>query len=228
MNCRETQEKITDSFASGALALSPDALEHQGICHACRAFLEERQRFFASIDAGLQCLVNQPVPLSCFVRVRARLEEEPAPRSPWTLRCTYAALAATMFLILSGSVLRRQFHGRDSSPGANRVVAPVGRKPALAPPPSSDETARLLPAPTHLAAPIPSGQPDEAVAEVIVLAEEKQAFARFVAGASQGVGVPYALKPSVPQQADTPVDIALIEIQDVEISPLDSMNGDGQ
>jgi len=170
-------------------------------------------------------MVNQPVPLSCFVRVRARLEESPASRLPWTPRWTYAALAASLLLILSGAIFRKQFPRGDSSPEANRGVARADREPVLEVPPTSGPTARLRVAKT---ASIPPDQPEGAVPQVIVLAEEKQAFARFVARVPSGIAVPSALKPTEPQQADAAMDIALIEIQEVEIAPLDLMNGDGQ
>jgi hypothetical protein len=61
-----------------------------------------------------------------------------------------------------------------------------------------------------------------------VITEEQQTFARFLARVPQGTGLASALKPSVPQPTDAPIDIALIEIQEVEIARLESMNGDGQ
>ena len=230
MNCRVAQKKIMHSLASGMATVSLDVAEHARSCAACQAFYEQEQALFCSIEAGLQTMVNQPVPLSCFVRVRARLEESPASRLPWTPRWTYAALAASLLLILSGAIFRKQFPRGDSSPEANRGVARADREPVLEVPPTSGPSARLRPAPVRVAktASIPPDQPEGAVPQVIVLAEEKQAFARFVARVPSGIAVPSALKPTEPQPADAAMDIALIEIQEVEIAPLDLMNGDGQ
>jgi hypothetical protein len=230
MNCRAAQQKITDSLAAGVTTLPPDVAAHGGSCEECRAFYQQECLLFGSIDAGLQSMVNPPVPLSFFIRVRVRLEETPAAHPFWIPRRTLVALVATVLVVLSGLVSLNQLSRRSPSPEAKRVAARVDREPVAKAPAGSDETIRSP------AAPVPApgksfGSRDQvgtAAPDVIVLAEEKQAFVRFIAHVLQGVAMPSALKPVVPQQADAPIDIALIKIQDVEIVPLDSMNAYGQ
>jgi hypothetical protein len=224
MNCQVAQKKIRDALAGEAVP-PPDVASHQANCAECRAFCEKHRQLFASINAGVQSAVNQPVPLSFFVRLRAQLDQPPAPRSLWAHRWTYAAVATTVVLAVTLVVLRNPAPRRDSNSEPNRVIARTDHWPASEPLLRSPETVRPRVAPIR-ANKRATLHPSEAVPEVIT--EEQQTFARFLARVPQGTGLASALKPSVPQPTDAPIDIALIEIQEVEIARLESMNGDGQ
>lgn len=228
MNCHTAQNKITDALAD-QVVLPPDVAWHRGNCVACQAFYERQHQLFAAMDAALVNAVNEPVPLSFLLRLRAQLDQAAAPRSLCIPRWTYAALAAAMlFLTVLG--FRSHPPRHDSNSRSNRVIARTDHGPAPEPPPISTETAHPYDAAVRAEKKASPGfaQPSEAVPPVIVLAEEQHAYARFVASGRQAPGLRSALNPATPEQTDAPIDIALIEIQDVEIARLDSINGDGQ
>ncbi len=58
--------------------------------------------------------------------------------------------------------------------------------------------------------------------EVIVLAEEREAFAEFVAEVPQEPSVALALTRPSPESADEPLEIALLRIDGLEVKPLES------
>jgi hypothetical protein len=228
MNCHKARKKITDVLA-GETVVPPYVASHQANCAECQTFYENQRQLFASIDTGLRDRVNSPVPLSFFLRLRATLDQRPAPRSLGISRWTYAALAATLVLALTGVAFRNHFLRQDASSEPNHIVARSDRQPVPKPPPIASEVAnpRTTPVRSQKASPA-AAAPSEVAPEVIVLAQEREAFARFISHTPSKAGVGPTLRPEVPELTDAPIDIALIEIQDVEITPLESMNGDGQ
>ena len=229
MNCHATQRKITDALAAGTVPPA-EISSHTADCAACQAFHEDQHQLFASIDAGLRDRVNSPVPLSFSLRLRAILDQAPAPRSLAIPRWTYAALAATLVLALTGAAFRNRFLRQDASSQPNHIVARPDHQPLSEAPPIISEAARprATPIRSNKKSASAAAETSESAPEVIVLAEEREAFVRFISHVPSKAGVGPAPKPDVPELTDTPIDIALIEIQDVEITPLESMNGDGK
>lgn len=229
MNCQLAQKKITDAFAAGETVLPPDLASHCAACAGCGAFCETQRRLFASINSGLQDIVNHPVPLSFFLRVHARLDHTPASRSFWTPKWSYAALAAIVVLAFTFAFLRDDSSRRDSPLQSNRIVARVDHEPGSEASTISREIVSPWPAPRRARerTSVSSNRPGGGAPDVIVLAEEQRAFARFLAHVPQQAAGALP-KPAAAGQTESPIDIALIEIQDVEITPLESMNGDGR
>jgi hypothetical protein len=229
MNCHAARKKITDALA-GEVMLPPDVAVHRANCVECQVVYEKQCQLFASIDAALQDSVNQPVPLSFLLRLRTPLDQAPEPRSRWVPLWTYGALAAAMVLALSIVVFRNYYRRSDSIPEPDRINVRVEERPGPDARLASGETAAPPPAPIRAdkkVSPAPL-QISQSSPEVIVLAEEQHAYARFVAKSRHAPELSSALKAAALEQTDAPIDIALIEIQDVEIPPLDSINGDGQ
>jgi len=217
MNCRIAKKRVTESCASGLAALPPSVRAHLGSCVECRLFYEQETNLFAALDTGLQNLVNQPVPSSLLPRVRAALEQTPAPRPLAVPAWGLAALAAALVLVLSlgplsSRVQRRAFERQP-------VVSQPGHPPASkAPSPlqvAASNAARRTKASSTPLAKRPQSRP-----EVIVLAEEREAFAQFLADRAKEplelVAAPKAL-----EKTDSAVDIALLKIKQLEIEPLE-------
>lgn len=229
MNCHTAQKKITDALARETV-VPCDIASHQANCAECQAFYEKERRLFASIGEGLQNVVNQPAPLSLLLHLRAQLDQTSVPRSLWIPQWTYAVFAATLILTLTAVAFRNRFLRQDASPEPRHIVARSDRQPVPKAPPIASEVLNPRITPIRSSkrpAPAAAGPP-EAAAEVIVLAEEREAFVRFISHVPSKAGLGPTSKPDVPELTDAPIDIALIEIQEVEITPLESMNGDGQ
>jgi len=97
MPCQHYKDALIEAAASGAAAQG-DLHVHLDTCASCRAAFEQEQSLFASIDAGLRVTANADVAASFLPSVRARLEEESAPRRVWRLNWFVLASAAAMVI----------------------------------------------------------------------------------------------------------------------------------
>jgi len=219
MNCKQCQEEILESLAADASVLAPAVLDHRNSCTVCSEFYKAQWDLFRSLDDGLKSLANQPVPPSLFPRVRTRMDEQPGGRGLWAPAWGLAA-TITVALLLFG--VGRKFHpavnhpdiSDDSSAVLQNVVNPA---PVLAlvqqPKPSKDLPGRSA---HHVSSTVPSA----AVPEVVVLAEEREAFARFVSEVPQNREAALALTRPAPAAAGDLREVALLKIEELDLKPL--------
>jgi hypothetical protein len=95
MPCKHYKNALIEAAASGAEPQG-ELRAHFAGCADCRAAFEQERALFASIDAGLHVVANAEVPTSLLPRVRARLDEESAPRRIWATNWFVLASAAVM------------------------------------------------------------------------------------------------------------------------------------
>jgi hypothetical protein len=220
MNCKQCQEKILESLAAGEDLLAPEIAAHRNSCVACNEFYDAQRSLFQSVDAALRSLVNQPVPPSLLPAMRARLDEESLPRHAWISTWSLAVVAAVAILAVSvGYVLRRPENRSASSENTSIATHSVGNQQPTGQIQMQPQPAKVLPIPSFKRA-MPT-VPSPAAPEVIVLAEERQAFAKFVAELPEEGNVALALTRPAPPMADSPVEIALLQIEEVEVKPLE-------
>jgi len=214
MNCKQCQEEILESLAAGAADLAPAILDHRNSCTECSEFYKAQWDLFRSLDDGLRSLANQPVPPSLFPRVRTRMDEQPVGRRLWTPAWGFAA-TITVVLLLFG--VSREFHTAvnhpnisDDSPAVSQTV--VNPAPVLAPiqQPTKDSANHQVSLPAL----------STAAPEVIVLAEEREAFARFVAEVPENRETTLALTQPAHAAASDLRDIALLRIEELDLKPL--------
>jgi hypothetical protein len=223
MNCKQYQEKILESLASGAGLFPGEVTAHRQACPVCRGFHEQQASVFRSIDAGLRAMANQEVPPSLVPGLRARLDQEHPPRRAWIPGWSFAVTVVAVGVLAVGiAYVRRPPESRPNSSGSGPMVSRGAGNPApVVQPPS--KTVGGLPSRTHKgvssSAPLPSRS--EAAPEVIVLAEERQAFVKFVAELPEERDVALALTRPAPPEADVPVEIALLQIESLEVKPLE-------
>jgi len=222
MNCRQYQERILNAFAAGEVTF-PDALvEHQRNCRACRAYWESQASLFCGIDAGVKAIANEEVPRSLAPGLRALLNDELPPPSSWMPAWEVAAVAAAILAVSFGSILyrpvRHTVSPNDRVP-AHSVESPVAVVRRLAedarPSPSRELKRTGARAFGHSAVNSAAAMP-----EVIVLPEERAAFARFVADTPEQ-GVVLAVARAAPSNEDVSFQIAVLEIHELEVQSLD-------
>jgi hypothetical protein len=141
MPCKHYKDALVETAASGAEPRG-ELRAHLAECADCRAAFEEEQALFASINAGLHITANSEVPASLLPRVRARLDEESAPRRIWVSNWFVLASAAVMVVaFFAARVLWRpnvarqpvEMAVKESAPP--RVIAsPKNHDSVLAPP----------------------------------------------------------------------------------------------
>ena len=222
MNCTRVQKEITNSFVVGDCVYSSEVSGHLKACASCREFYGLQQILFRSLEDGLRAIANHPVPAAFLPRVQSGLEKaasEQHSRNPdWRL----ALLAAAAVLALGLFAVWHRLEQPAVLPGiAEQAPMPTGHpsfaKPSLANPPSSAPSRpherRKTPkafVPSHDSSP-----------EVIVLTEERLAFAKFVAQLPQERDVALALTNPAPPARDIPVEVALLEIKQLHLPPLE-------
>jgi hypothetical protein len=219
MNCEQYQETILESLGSGADRLPPEVAAHRQACPACRELYEKHARLYRSIDAGLCSMVNQQVPPSLLPGLRARLGQQRLARRAWIPSWSFAfAVAAVAILAVSVGYFRRPPESHPNLPEGGLVGRQFGDNsvPGVKPPRQV-----LVPSPSRVHKGASSPAPSEAAPEVIVLAEERQAFAKFVAELPEETDLALALTRPAPPAVDAPVEIALLEIESLEVKPLE-------
>jgi hypothetical protein len=222
MNCQQCQQKILESLAAGAGVAAAEFAVHLNSCAACRHFYAGQQELFLSIDDGLRSLVNRPVPPSLLPSVRARLDEKSIPYSAALYRWSLTAFAvATILAISVGYSLRRP----RATPSASSLqpTALASRNVDTARPvePPQPQPPAKVATPVQGRHAIPIADTDK-TPEVIVLAEERDAFARFVAEVPNEPSVALALTRPAPAASGDAVEIALLKIDSLEVKPLES------
>jgi hypothetical protein len=219
MNCKKCQEKILESLAADKDFLAPDVVGHQNSCVGCAQFFDVQRNLFRSVDAGLRLLVNQPVPPSLLPGVRARMDEKSIPLRAWTSRWSYAVVSAVAILAVSiGYAMLRPVNHLNFPKASLIASRTIGNpQPAVQP---SPESAKVLPKPRDKrVGPVVSSP---AAPEVIVLAEERQAFSKFVAEVPEKRDAVLALMRASPTESDDSVEIALLQIDSLEVKPLEA------
>ena len=225
MNCRSAQEKIVDAIASRESGLCEDPDQHVGKCAGCRAFLASQASLASAIDSHLRLIAKEPVPPSLLPRVRARLEQETAPRQS-ILRWQFAAVATVVVLLVAAAIRMRD----SDKPGS--PAEPTAKVALESPHVNHPPTASLAinqPAPkTPRVAAIrkASVSAHSSAPEVLILPEEQQAFRRFVSEISKDQDSAKALVSAAPGNGDAPVEIALLTIENVEVKPLEGTDSE--
>lgn len=125
MSCKHNKDALIEAAASGTEPQG-DLRAHLAACADCHAEFEQERSLFASIDAGLQIAANAEVPPSLLPRVRARLDEESAPRRIWATNWLVLASAA---VIVVGFLTARAIW----RPSAARQPVEIAVKPAAPP-----------------------------------------------------------------------------------------------
>ncbi len=223
MNCGSAQHEIIDAMATGESELRAELHQHVRECTACRAFLANQVSLASAIDSYLRLVANEPAHPSLLPRVRARLEQEAAPRER-IVSWQFVAFAAAVVLLIAIGLRTLRPHTITRVPEAAAQVAP--ESPIVNLPVSSQaeepapQTFRVAAAARKASVPAHSSD-----TEVLVLPEEQQAFRRFVSHISQDQGSAKALLAGAPDE-DAPVEIALLTITNVEVKPLEGTDSE--
>jgi hypothetical protein len=217
MNCQQCRQKILGSLAAGEGVKAGKLMIHLDSCAACREFHAAQQNLFRSIDSGLRSLANPVVPVSLLATLRARLDERSIANRAHPQGWSWSLVAATAVVILASSVSHPSRH--PAAPPASSYPTSAAIPPLPTGQPhreSTKNTPRNPSAKRATAAPASSKFP-----EVIVLAEERQAFVKFVAEVPEKPNVALALAHPAAAAADDSVEIAMLQIDSLDLKPLE-------
>jgi hypothetical protein len=194
------------------------------VCLDCRAAFQQEQSLFSSIDSGLGAVANSDVPASLLPRVRAGLDEAARTQRRWFQPWIFAA--ASVALGLAVFQFTRPQHSRLDNQAKQTPQVPISEAPGKNAGPqisrlaaqivSSNTNKQQTPAHSTLLRLVASSQP-----EVLVPADEREAFARFVATLRERSDVAVALAtPALPTKGE-PGDLKPLQINGLEIKPLE-------
>ena len=228
MNCQSAKEQITDMLAAGSVELTRDLTGHVQSCPGCGTFYARQAEMFRAMESGLSAMANEPVPVSLLPRVRARLEARASSRK-WLFQVLTASAVAAVIL-LAVYVPR----GTKRPPSVAVKEVPATRQEAPTPPELRlDQIAVSVAAPRReprvahkKTGRLPDTTQTTAGSGVIVLGEEREAFARFVAELPEKRDVAMALTRPAPQSKAQALEISPLQVIGLEIALLDPDTGD--
>ncbi len=223
MPCENYKDALIEAAATG-FEPQGELRAHLDACAACRAAFEQEQSLFSSIDASLHVTANADLPASLLPRVRARLDEGVATQRRWLQPVILAA--ASVALTFAIFLLARPLHPRPDSQAKQAPQLPVSQTPVTnAGNQNSGASAQIVSSAVNnsrtrshstLLRPVASSQP-----EVLVPADEREAFARFVAVLGEHREVALALVTPAPQTKNEPASLEPLQINGLEIKPLE-------
>ena len=222
MPCKPYKDALIETAATSTEPQG-ELRAHLAACADCRAVFEQERILFASIDTGLHLAANAEAPASLLPRVRARLDVEATPQGGWNQLLVFAA--ASVALAFAIFLFARPRHS-----GPDNQAKQTPQIPVSMPATTSGHDQNSVPGtqivssePNH---PQPRGHSTllHAVAssqpEVLVPADEREAFARFVASLGERREVAVALVTPARQTKDEPTGLEPLQINGLEIKLL--------
>jgi hypothetical protein len=226
MPCQHYKEALIETAAGGSEPQG-DLRVHLDACAACRAAFEQEQSLFASIDAGLHVTANAELPASLLPRVRARLEEESAPRRGWFANRLVLASAAVLVVafIAARAVWRTNVVPEPVETAGKTNVPPQvtpssqNPTPVVAPPMEKNSSVQRQLAiarnPTEHGTPLTG----KTMPEVLVPRDQEALLAEYA-----GQWSLHKRAPLLAQDSDTivlaPLQVAQIQIAELDVKPL--------
>lgn len=222
MKCETFQANVIELLAGEEREMPRELREHSAACPACREFSTGKADLLAAIDASMREFVNQPVPSSLY-RVAAPL---PEPTSGGRLSdgmpLWLAGLAVVSALLLIGFLGLRNSSSPVLRSSPQEVVSAAKPPSLLAHTRITEHTAPSIHAKGTKSSKLLLPKSEGPSSEIIVLPEERQAFAQFVTAVSQDREIALALTHPAPPEVVSPIEIALLRIEDIEVKPLEA------
>jgi hypothetical protein len=223
MPCENYREALIEAAAADSEP-SGELRSHLDACHSCRAALSEEQQLFAAIDTGLRAAANTDVPRSFLPHVRASLEDVTASQRRWTPFLIFAAASAAIVLMVF--VATRPRHTINDTQAKQNFSAPSEKPETSARSKANGVPAMAASSHSYRAEPrknsAPANSTPSTQLEVLVPPEEREAFARFISSQQERAEVVIAVVAPVPKEKDTLLSVKLLEIAELEVTPLES------
>ena len=223
MPCEHYQNALIEAAASGT-APQGELRAHLAGCAACRNAFAQEQSLFSSMDEGLRAAVNDEVPASLLPRVRARLADEAVPRRMWTQPLIFAA--ASIALVFAIFLFVWPHHTSHDNQAKRTLQIPVSDTPATnARGQNSDPATQVVSSNVNNSKSLRHStflrQAASSQLEVLVPADEREAFSRFVFTVEQRRDVAAALLAPSPKKQDALLTVEPLQIAHLEVKPLE-------
>ena len=217
MNCRAFENDLKD-FAAELLPPRREAKlrAHLDGCETCRKTLAAERALYDSLSAALRAEMNPPVPPNLTARIRAPEEVASGStgRRHYLLFTPLAAAALVIVFVVAGRLRHHPDEPPDVLPPSPALVT-EGLAPKVQPSQARSGSIRRVTARPRMALKAP-GLP-----EILVPPDEERAlmeFARLVQRRQNHVA-------AVGEPEDGRSEIALLEVAQLEVKPLDKTDG---
>jgi len=223
--CEDYRTALTDA-AAAAVEPSLELRSHMDACASCRAVLTEALQLFAAIDSGVRTAANAKVPPSFFPRVRAGLEGGSVAQRRWAPSLILAAAGAAMVLTIF--IAARPRHAMSYNQAGQIFSEPPREKPETIARGEATATSAILAADGSHRTPKrrdpasrSSGAPGQL--EVLVPADEREAFARFISVQQKRSDVVIAVVVPASGQEDALLSVEPLLIAKLNVTPLEQL-----
>jgi len=214
---------LIEAAAAGG-ASSGELRSHLDACHVCHAAFTEERQLFAAIDTGLRANANAEVPTSFLPQVRARLEDAPEADRRWTPFLIFATGSAAIALTLF--IASRPRQATNDNQAKQTLGVPFSETPAK---PVSEEVVGSRNTAVAIGARrAPQRRDSNSVSsassaglEVIVPADERESFARFVSARQERSDVAIAVVAPATGHEDASISVEPLMITKLEVTPLE-------
>jgi|HubBroStandDraft_2_1064218.scaffolds.fasta_scaffold73112_2 hypothetical protein len=227
--CENYREALTEAAASDT-ELPRELRLHVDACASCGAALEQERKLFSVIDAGLRTAANPEVPVSLLPRIRVHLDEAAARRFRWGGALIFGAASAVVVLTVFIALRpRRAIHGQEAQASSITSTPNVETPKMLTRSAANGLSTIAASARLHGIQQRKNSadvNPSAANAvEVIVPAEERDAFARFISSQSVRNDAPAIALAAVAaaEKKDEPMSLAPLQIAELEVRPLEAL-----
>jgi len=226
--CEDYRTALTDAAAADS-APSTELRSHLDACASCHAAFAGELQLFSAIDLGLRTTANAEVPPSFLPRVAARVENAPASQRGWTPFLIFATASAAIVLTVFIAAFPRH---TVNDPQAKQISSALSREMAAT-------TVRLETTGTPVIV-VPNGSHhmlqrtnpsltrtiSSARLEVIVPADEREAFARFIATRQDRNSEALTLVTPAPEKKDDSMSVAPLQIAVLEVRRLEGLESE--
>jgi hypothetical protein len=226
MPCEHYKDTVMETAASGS-APSGELRAHLAECSSCRAAFAEEQTLFAAIDSGLHAAANTKVPPSLLPRVRTALDETSTLQLCWLRPAVFLSAGAVLAFAIFLIARPRQALPEDvAKQGGVAVPTAVARAGKTNPAQDVQEGAQIAAIRAPLFHPTPNSTNSSSAAssspEVLVPPDEREGLAQLVATLNEHRDFAAAFVAQRPEKKDVLVTVDPLQIEDIEIKPLES------
>src|SRR6266568_3321088 len=224
MPCEHYKDALIEAAASGATP-SGELCAHLAACVSCSDAFGEEQSLFAAIDSGLHA-VNAEVPTSLVPRVRAGLNEAATPQLRWVQRLVFASVSVALaFVIFLAARPHRTGPENVAKQGPILVPTPVRAGTNTNPEKVPAADIQIASARAHHSGAMPNSTNLHSAAsskpEVLVPPDEREGLARLAATLSEHRDLAAAFLAQRAEKKDVLVTVDPLQIEDIEIKPLE-------
>jgi hypothetical protein len=226
MSCENYREALIEAAAADTEP-SRELRLHLHACPSCGAAFAQERQLFAALDTGVRATANSEIPASLLSRVRAGLNERPAPQRSCIPAGAALAAAAALVVVF---ILVRGFGRGATETNPQMIAAADHESPTVIPPftqaiaPSETTSSSAKSSSRRPIKPATIAKFEQAA--VLIPAGQKQAIDALLAGLREGAVKTDVLLTTNPEQPLRDLQVLPLEVSPIEMKPLEDVSAE--